>query len=113
VATSAAAATQAAKDQQMRSTSNVAGATASQLNATSLSTATEGAASHSSALESPIEPQQSPQSMDLPKLDSVAADGNGSASGDASASRRGVDADVAADGGASASFDSKQDDAQK
>ena len=113
VATSAGAASQAAKDEQMRNTTSVAGATASQLNATNVSTGTEGAASHSSVIESPIERQQSPQSLDLPKLDSVAADGNGAASGNASASRRGVDADVAADGNASASVASKQDDTQE
>lgn len=120
IATSAAAATQTVKDQQMRNTTNVAGATASQLNATSLSSATEGAASHSSAIESPVEAQPSPKGLDVPKLDSVATDANGSAtdangsaSGNASASRRSVAADVAADGNAAASFDSKQDDPQQ
>ena len=113
VATSAAAATQAAKDEQMRNTTNVAGGTASQLDATSLSSATQGAPSHSSAIESPVEPQPSPKGLDVPKFDSIATDANGSASGNASASRRSVAADVAADGNAAASFDSKQDDAQK
>jgi hypothetical protein len=113
VATSAAAASQAAKDEQMRNTTNVAGATASQLSATSLSTGTEGAASHSSVIESPVEPQPSPKGLDVPKLDSVATDANGSASGNASASRRSVAADVAADGNAAARFDSKQDDTQQ
>jgi hypothetical protein len=113
VATSAAAASQAAKDEQMRNTTNVAGATASQLNATSLSTGIEGAASHSSVIESPVEPQPSPKGLDVPKLDSVATDAHGSASGNASASRRSVAADVAADGNAAASFDSKQDDTQQ
>jgi hypothetical protein len=113
VATSAAAASHAAKDEQMRNTTNVAGATASQLNATSLSTGTEGAASHSSVIESPVEPQPSPKGLDVPKFDSVATDANGSASGNASASRRSVAADVAADGNAAASFDSKRDDPQQ
>jgi hypothetical protein len=113
VATSAAAATQAAKDEQMRNTTSVAGAAASQLNATNVSTGTEGAASHSSVIESPLERQQSPQALDLPKFDSLAADGNGAASGNASASRRGVAADVAADGNASAGVASKQDDTQE
>jgi hypothetical protein len=113
VATSAAAASQAAKDEQMRNTTNVAGATASQLNATSLSTGTEGAASHSSVIESPVEPQSSPKALDVPKFNSVATDANGSASGNASASRRSVAADVAADGNAAASFDSKQDETQQ
>jgi hypothetical protein len=113
VATSAAAASHAAKDEQMRNTTNVAGATASQLNATSLSTGTEGAASHSSVIESPVEPQPSPTGLEVPKLDSVATDANGSASGNASASRRSVAADVAADGNAAASFDSKRDDPQQ
>ena len=97
----------------MRNSTSVAGATASQLDATSLSTGTEGAASHSSVIESPVESQPSPKGLDLPKFDSVAADGNGAASGNASASRHSVAADVAADGGASTSFDSKQDDTQE
>jgi len=97
----------------MRNTTNVAGATASQLDASSLSTATEGAASHSSAIESPVEPQPSPQGLDVPKFDSVTTDANGSASGNASASRHSVAADAAADGNAAASFDSQQDDTQK
>ena len=112
VATSAASAAHAAKDQQVRSATNVAGATASQLDATSLSTATEGAASHSSVIESPVE-QQNPEGPDLPKLDSVATDANGSASGNASASRRGVAADVDADGSASASASTKKEDTQE
>jgi hypothetical protein len=113
VGTSAAAAAHAAKDENVRNTTSVAGATASQLDATSLSTATEGAASHSSVIESPIEAQQSPKGLDLPKVDSIAADADGSASGNASASRRSVAADVAADGSASASAGSKQDATQK
>ena len=96
----------------MRSATNVAGATASQLDATSLSTATEGAASHSSVIESPVG-QQNPEGLDLPKLDSVATDANGSASGNASASRRGVAADVDADGSASASASTKKEDTQE
>ena len=112
-ATSAAAATQAAKDEQMRRTTNVAGATASQLDATSFSTGTEGAASHSSVIESPVEPQPVPKGLDVPKFDSVATDVNGSASGNASASRRSVAANAAADGNGAASFNSKQDDTQQ
>jgi hypothetical protein len=113
VATSAAAAAQTAKDEQMRHTTNIAGATASQLNATSLSTGAEGAASHSSVIESPVEAQPTSKGADLPKFDSITTDANGSASGNASASRRSVAADVAADGNAAASFDSQQDDTQK
>jgi len=113
VATSAAAATQAAKDQQMRNTTNVAGATASQLDATSFWTGTEGASSHSSVIESPVEPQPAPKGLDVPKFDSVSTEANGSASGNASASRRSVAADVAADGNGAASFNSKQDDTQQ
>ena len=112
-ASAAAAAAQTAKGEQMRNTTNVAGATASQLNATSLSTGTEGAASHSSVIESPVEPQQTPKALDVPKFDTVATDANGSASGNASASRRSVAANVAADGNAAANFDSKQDDTQE
>lgn len=101
VATSAAAAAHATKEQQLRNTTAVAGSTASQLDATSLSNATEGAASHSAA----IEPQQ-----DLaPNLDSVTGDVNGSASGNASASRKGVVAEAAADSSAAASLDAKKD----
>jgi hypothetical protein len=114
-ATSAAAAAQTAKGEQMNHATNVAGATASQLDATSFATSTEGAASHSSVIESPVEPQpqQTPKGLDVPKFDSVATDANGSASGNASASRRSVAADVAADGNAGASFDSKKDDTQE
>ena len=114
VASSAAAAAHAAKDDQMRSTTAVAGATASQLDATSLSTATEGAASHSSAIEPTLVPQQNQKELDLaPKFDSVTGNANGSASGNASASRRSVAADVAADSSASASVDSKKKDTQE
>ena len=113
VATSTASAAHAAKDQQMRSATNVAGATASQLDATSFATATEGAASHSSVIESPVEQPQNPQGLDLPKFDSVATDVNGSASGNAAASRRGVAADVAADGTASASAGARKQDTQE
>lgn len=112
-ATSTAAAARTAKGEQMRNATNVAGATASQLNATSLSTATDGAASHGSSIESPVEPRQTPKGLDVPKFDSLASDANGSASGNASASRRGVAADVAADGNAAASFDAQQDHAQQ
>jgi hypothetical protein len=113
VATSAASAAHAAKDQQMRSATNVAGATASQLDATSLSTATEGAASHSSVIESPVEQPQNPKGLDLPKFDNVATDANGSASGNASASRRSIAADVAADGSAAASASADKEDTQE
>ena len=47
------------------------------------------------------------------KFDSVSTEANGSASGNASASRRSVAADVAADGNGAASFNSKQDDTQQ
>jgi hypothetical protein len=113
VASSAASAVHAAKDQQTRSATNVAGATASQLDATSLSTATEGAASHGSVIESPVEQPQSPKGLDLPKVDNVATDANGSTSGSASASRRSVAADVAADGSTSASAGAKKEDTQE
>ena len=104
VATSAAAAAHTAKDQQLRNTTAVAGSTASQLDATSLSSATEGAASQSAV----IEPQQ-----DLaPNLGSVTGDANGSASGNASASRKSVVAEAAADGSAAASLDAKKEDEQ-
>jgi hypothetical protein len=64
-------------------------------------------------IESPVEPQPAPKGLDVPKFDSVSTEANGSASGNASASRRSVAADVAADGNGAASFDSKQDDTQK
>jgi hypothetical protein len=105
VATSAAAAAHAAKDQQVRNTTAVAGSTASQLDATSLSTATEGAASHSSVIE--------PKQDLMPKLDGVTGNADGSASGNASASREGIVAEAAAESSAAASLDAKEDESQQ
>ena len=90
VATSAAAAAHSAKDQQVRNTTAVAGSTASQLDATSLSTGAEGAASHSAV------------------IDNITSDVDGSASGNASASRDGVVADAVADGSAATSLAPKK-----
>jgi hypothetical protein len=112
VATSAAAATQAAKDQQMRNTTNVAGATASQLDATSFSTGTEGASSHSSVIESPVEPQPaqgSGRAEVRQRLDGSEWLCVGQRVGLAPQ----CCADVAADGNGAASFNSKQDDTQQ
>ncbi len=99
VATSTVAAAHSAKDQQVSNTTAVAGSTASQLDATSLSSATEGSASHSAVIE--------PQHV-APSVGSITGEASGSASGSASASRDGVVADAVADGSAAASLAPKQ-----
>ena len=91
VASSAAATAHATKEQQSRNTTAVADSAASQLEATSLSTGTEGAASHSAA------------------IGNVTGDVSGSASGNGSASRKGIVAEAAADADAAASVDKKED----
>lgn len=101
VASSTVAAAHSVKDQQVRNTTAVAGSTASQLDATSLSAAAEGTASHSAAIE--------PQQDVAPSLGSVTGDANGSASGNASASRHGVVADAMAEGNAATSLTSKKE----
>jgi hypothetical protein len=100
VASSSVAAAHSVKDQQMRNTTAVAGSTASQLDATSLSAATEGAASHSTAIE--------PQQDVAPSLGSITGEASGSAAGSASASRHGVVADAMADGNAATSLTGKK-----
>lgn len=99
---------------------NVVSSTASQLDATTVSSATEAAASHGTALGSTSDSQQDEKSLELApslngtsQLDHVTGDANGSASGRASASRRGVAADAAAAADASASFEPKQDETQE
>jgi hypothetical protein len=82
VATSAAAAAHAAKDQEINA-------------------GTEAAVSHSSVIE--------PQQDLVPNMDRVTSDVDGSASGNASASRKGIVADAAADGSAAAGLASKKD----
>ena len=58
--------------------------------------------------------QQEPKKLDLaPKLDNVAGDASTSASGNASASRRNVAADVAADSAAAASVGTQKDEKQE
>lgn len=96
---------------------NVATATASQLDATSVSSATETAASQSSALGSTSDAQQDQQELSLApafdsssQLDGITGNANGSASGRASASRRGVAADAAGGANASASVNEKKQD---
>jgi hypothetical protein len=102
---------------------NVVSSTASQLDTTTVSSATEAAASHGTALGSTSEsPQQDEKSLELApslsgnsasQLDRVTGDANGSASGRASASRRGVAADAAAAANAAAGVEPKQDEAQE
>ena len=100
---------------------NVVSATASQLDTTTVSSATETAASHSTALGSTSESQPDERSVELApslngtsQLDRITGDANGSASGRASASRRGVAADAAAAASAAAGVDEKkQDEAQE
>ena len=85
-----------------RAESSVAAAHDTSANVAS-ETATEAAASHSSAIE--------PANLDgTPKLDKITSDVNGSASGNASASRRGVVAEAATDASAAASVDAKKQD---
>lgn len=98
---------------------NVVSSTASQLDTTAVSSATETAANHSTALGSASEPQQDEKSLELApslsgngasQLDRITGDANGSASGRASASRRGVAADAAAAASAAAGVDAKKQD---
>jgi hypothetical protein len=98
---------------------NVVSSTASQLDTTTVSSATEAATSHGTALGSTSEsPQQDEKSLELApslsgngasQIDRVTGDANGSASGRASASRRGVAADAAAAANAAAGVEPKQD----
>ena len=101
---------------------NVVTSTASQLDTASLTSATETAASNSTALTPAAEPQQDEKSLELApslsgsgasQLDRVTGDANGSASGRASASRRGVAADAAAAANASAGVEPKQEETQE
>lgn len=101
---------------------NVVSSTASQLDTTNLSSATEAAATKSAALGSAAESQQDEKSLELApglsgsgssQLDRITGDANGSASGRASASRRGLAADAAAAADASAGVEPKQEETQE
>jgi hypothetical protein len=99
---------------------DVVSATASQLDTTTVSNATEAATSQSTALGSTSQSPQDERSVELApslntasQLDRVTGDANGSASGRASASRRGVAADAAAAASAAAGVEPEQDETQE